>query len=105
MWTMGFPAGPTNHGLDMYIKHEWNERRDKKLRKNYHEYIADGRFFVPELMNCMRQMGYHMTEHQAKWFIGNIDRNHDGYVTYDVFRAGVQEYAKIAPKERRKRLF
>jgi len=103
MWATGFPAGPDHHNPNMYIKHEWHDKRDKKLRKYYHEYIADGRLFVPEVIKCMKKMGYHMTDHQAKWFITNIDRNCDGYVTYDVFRAGVQEYVKLAPKEGKKK--
>jgi len=105
MWSTGFPAGPTNDGLDMHIDHEWSEERDEKLRKYYHEHIANGRLFVPEVTKCMKQMDYHMTEDQAKWFISNIDRNGDGYVTYPEFRAGVQEYIKIAPKEKKRSFF
>eukprot|EP01106_Pelomyxa_sp_JSP_P005142 TRINITY_DN181_c0_g1_i12.p2 TRINITY_DN181_c0_g1~~TRINITY_DN181_c0_g1_i12.p2 ORF type:complete len:223 (+),score=57.70 TRINITY_DN181_c0_g1_i12:99-767(+) len=100
----GYPSpfpqfrGPVVEGL--YYKPIWTIKREQKLAKLYNEVMADGVLEAKEMKHVLKKFGYHVSDEEAMWVLASMDLNHDGNISYDEFRFGIQSFCVSWPRIR-----
>eukprot|EP01106_Pelomyxa_sp_JSP_P009315 TRINITY_DN2534_c0_g1_i2.p2 TRINITY_DN2534_c0_g1~~TRINITY_DN2534_c0_g1_i2.p2 ORF type:complete len:161 (-),score=33.47 TRINITY_DN2534_c0_g1_i2:122-604(-) len=82
----------------MYYKPIWTQNRDHKLAKLYREVTKDGVIKAKEIKHVLHKFGYHVSESEAQWILLTLDLNHDGHISWEEFRFGIQQFCMSWPR-------